>query len=139
MTPVTQNASVLVYLIGPVSSRLDFWDKLPTNWLAGCLNHQQYYTSLLLFLSKMGRASSFTSGFHDFFGSPSISRDSRLRPFGVFAGSTCLATRETGEISGSQDAGAGNPKNWGSDFLARFEKSQNGPFFWGGRNGHFFD
>lgn len=42
ITPATQIEPVLVYLIGPVSRRLDFWHKLPTNWLAGCLNHQQY-------------------------------------------------------------------------------------------------
>lgn len=43
-----------------------------------------------------------------FFASPSISRDSWLRPFGVFAGSTCdPRPGKRGEISGSQDAGAG--------------------------------
>lgn len=143
VTPATQNEPVLVYLIGPVSSsRLDFWHKLPTNWLVGCLNHQQYYTSLLLFLSKMRRASSLTSGFHDFCWVALHFTDSRLRPFGVSWLDVRPATRENGgKIRVTGRRCGGNPKNWGLDFLARFEKKENGPVFWGGGgwNGHFFD
>lgn len=135
VTPATQNEPVLVYLIGPVSSsRLDFWHKLPTNWLVGCLNHQQYYTSLLLFLSKMRRASSLTSGFHDFCWVALHFTDSRLRPFGVSWLDVRPATRENGgKIRVTGRRCGGNPKNWGLDFLARFEKKENGPVFLGGR------
>ena len=93
----------------------------------------------------MGRASSFTSGFHDFcwvalhftgFAAPV-----RLACLGWLD----VATRDPGkwgEISGSQDAGAGgkSKKIGGRIFLARFEKKENGPFFFlgGGKEWTFF-
>lgn len=67
-----------------------------------------------------------------FVGSPSISRirgSVRL----ACLGSTCdRRPGKTGEKSGSQDAGAGEMQKIGADFLARFEKKENGPFFLGG-------